>query len=129
MFGKKTQDMDSLAKAAWHDMVDGLSATEAGRRATTAWDVLAGRPAPGRAWPVIRAAALGAVAGWAAAELYHRRRPQIDEAVEKVGAELRDAKHTVDERLARAKATPGSPIDKAKAAVYTPHNSQSTLGT
>src|SRR5262245_58798257 len=128
MFGRRAQDLDSLAKAAWHDMVDGLSSTEAGRRATTAWDVLAGRPTSPRAWPLIRAAALGAVAGWAATELYHRRRPQIDEAVERVAAEVRDAKHTVDERLARAKATPGSPIDKARAAVYTPHNTQSTIG-
>jgi hypothetical protein len=110
-------------------MVDGLSSTEAGRRATTAWDVLAGRPVQSRTWPMIRAAALGAVVGWVAADLYRRRRPEIDEAVDRVTDELREAKQTVDERLARAKATPGSPLDKAKAAAYTPHNTQPTIGT
>jgi hypothetical protein len=53
----------------------------------------------------MRAAAVGVVIGWVGAEVYRRRRPQIDEAVDRVGAELRDAKHTVDERLTRARDT------------------------
>lgn len=120
MFGKRAHELDNMARQAWHDVVDGLSSSEAGRRASTAWDVLAGRPVPSRTWPVLRAAALGIVVGWVGAEIYRRRRPQIEEAVDRVGAELREAKGTVDERLARAKSTPGSPMDKAKAAMNTP---------
>jgi hypothetical protein len=128
MFGKQTHDLDSMAKAAWHDVVDRLSSTEAARRASTARDVLAGRPVHNPTWPVLRAAALGVVIGWVGAEVYRRRRRQIDDAVDRVGNELREAKTNVDERLARAKATPGSPMDKARAAVNSPTNSQSTLG-
>jgi hypothetical protein len=119
MFGKRVQDLDSMARAAWHDAVDHLSSSEAGRRAGTAWDVLAGRPVHTRTWPLLRAAAIGVVIGWVGSEVYRRSRTQIDEAVDRVGDELREARTTVDDRLARAKATPGTPIDKARAAMGT----------
>jgi hypothetical protein len=128
MFGKRTQDLDSMARAAWHDVVDTLSSSEAGRRAGSAWDALAGRQ-PTRTWPMLRAAAIGVLIGWVGAEVYRRRRPQIDAAVDRVGEELRDAKTTVDERLARAKATPGTPMDKAKAAMSPPANAQPSMGS
>ncbi|GIH08544.1 hypothetical protein Rhe02_66110 [Rhizocola hellebori] len=121
MFGKRTQDINGVANEKWHELVETLGSTEAVRRASGAWDVLAGRPTPTRAWPVLRAAALGVAAGWVASEFYRRRQPQIDQTIEqtmdKVGNELRGAKHQLDERIAKAKATPGSPMDKAKAAV------------
>ena len=121
MFGKRTQDINSVANDKWHELVETLGSTEAGRRASGAWDVLAGRPTPTRAWPVFRAAALGLAVGWVASEFYRRRQVQIDQTIEqtvdKVGNEIRDAKHQFDERVAKAKATPGSPMEKAKAAV------------
>ncbi len=121
MFARKTQDLNSMAMDKWHELVETLGATEAGRRASGAWEVLAGRPTPTRAWPAIRAALLGVAVGWVASEFYRRRQAQIDQQIEhtvdRVGTELRDAKHQLDERIAKAKATPGSPVDKAKAAV------------
>lgn len=120
MFGKRANDFDNMARQAWHDVVDNLSSSEAGRRAGNAWDALSGRPVSNRTWPILRAAALGLVIGWAGAEIYRRRRVQIDDAVDRVGAELRETKQTVDDRLARAKATPGSPVDKARAAMTDP---------
>jgi len=121
MFARKTQGINSAANEKWHELVETLGSTEAGRRASGAWDVLAGRPTPSRAWPVIRAAALGIAAGWVASEFYRRRQVQIDHTIEqakdKVGTEIREAKTNLDERIAKAKATPGSPMEKAKAAV------------
>lgn len=134
MFGKQTHDINSVAKevnsvanAKWHELVDNLGSTEAARRATNAWDVLAGRPTPTRSWPMIRAAVFGAAVGWFAHQVYRRRQVEIDQAVDKavdkVGHDLREAKHTIDDRIAKAKATPGSPMEKAKAAVSSNANS------
>jgi hypothetical protein len=121
MFSRKAQDINSVANEKWHELVEMLGSTEAGRRASGAWDVLAGRPTPTRTWPVLRAAALGVALGWVASEFYRRRQPQIDQTIEqtmdKVGHEIRGAKHQLDERIAKAKATPGTPMEKAKAAV------------
>jgi len=121
MFGKRTQDFDNMARAAWHDVVDTLSSSEAGKRAGNAWDALAGRSSYNRAWPMMRAAAVGVVIGWVGAEIYRRRRTHIDDAVDRVGAELRerasDAKQTVDEQLGRAKAA------------VTPANARTGMGT
>ncbi len=139
MFGKRANDFDSMARQAWDDVVDRLSSSEPGRRAGNAWDALAGRRPSRSAWPMMRAAALGVVIGWVGSEIYRRRRAQIHDAVDRVGEEWRDTKQTVDERLARAKATPGSPVDKAKAAVSgpgmtgtgmsSPANAQTGMGT
>lgn len=130
----KKSHTDSAASEAWHELRDvatdrakdlGESTrsklTDAGgearRRAAVAWDVLAGRPTPARKWPMVRAGIVGALVGWGAAELYRRRRHEVNEAVANLSTELRGAKTHLDERIAKAKATPGSPIDKAKAAV------------
>ena len=132
MFGRSKSD--GLAASTWHELADGLSSTRdvaaghakelgghARRRASLAWDVLAGRPIPNRKWPMFRAALVGIVVGWGVSELYRRRRPEIDEAVDKAVTaarhEWQEAKTSIDGRIAMAKATPGSPIDKAKAAV------------
>ena len=132
MFGRSKSD--GLAAATWHELADGLSSSRdvaaehardlgahARRRASLAWDVLAGRPVPTRKWPVFRAMVAGILVGWGVSELYRRRRPEIDSAVDKarttVRDELREAKSTIDDRIAKAKATPGSPIEKARAAV------------
>jgi hypothetical protein len=134
MFGKKTQDINSVANDKWHELVETLGSTEAGRRASGAWDVLAGKPTPSRAWPILRAVVLGVAAGWVASEFYRRRQVQIDQTSEqtmdKVGNEIRGAKHELDERIAKAKATPGSPMEKAKAAVGRPNaaNGMTTSG-
>jgi hypothetical protein len=121
MFGKRAQDINSVANEKWHELVETLGSTEAGKRASGAWDVLAGRPTPNRTWPMLRAAALGVALGWVASEFYRRRQVQIDQTIEqtmdKVGTEIRGAKHQLDERIAKAKATPGTPMEKAKAAV------------
>lgn len=121
MFGRKAQDINSVAAHKWHELVNTLGSTEAGRRTSGAWDVLAGRTTPARTWPVVRAAMLGAAIGWVASEFYRRRQAQIDRTIEqtmdRVGTEIRGAKHQLDERIAKAKATPGSPVEKAKAAV------------
>jgi hypothetical protein len=135
VFGsKQAHDTESHATAAWNELVEALGSTrdsaserakglshEAGRRAGAAWDVLAGRPAPTRAWPMIRAMAIGVAAGWVAAEFARRRRPEIERTLQRskevVGTELKQAKHNIDERIAKAKATPGGPVEKAKAAV------------
>ncbi|HZM79291.1 MAG TPA: hypothetical protein VFC19_26470 [Candidatus Limnocylindrales bacterium] len=132
MFGRNKSE--GLAAAAWHELADGLSSTrdvaaghakdlgaKARRRAGLAWDVLAGRPVPTRKWPAFRAAVAGILIGWGVSELYRRRRPEIDKAVDKAVTtakhELREAKTSIDGRIARAKATPGSPLEKARAAV------------
>jgi len=132
MFGRSKSE--GLAAATWHELADGLSSTrdvaaghakdlgaQARRRASLAWDVLAGRPAPTRKWPMFRAAVIGVLVGWGVSELYRRRQSDIDKAVDKARAavkdELREAKTSIDGRIARAKATPGTPLEKAKAAV------------
>lgn len=135
MFGsKQAHDTESHATAAWNELVEALGSTrdnasdrakgmshEAGRRVSAAWDVLAGRPAPTRTWPVIRAMAIGVAAGWVAAEVARRRRPEIERTLERtkavVGTELKHAKQNLDERIAKVKATEGGPVEKAKAAV------------
>lgn len=109
MLGRTNRELNNLANDSWHDFVEALGSTDAARRANTAWQALSGRSTT-RTWPTVRAAAIGIALGWAASELYRRRHDEIDQA-------LKDAKHTVDDRLAVAKATPGSPIDKAKAAM------------
>jgi hypothetical protein len=122
MFGRKSNP-DGLATATWHELADGLSSTrdvaaehakdlgaQARRRTSLAWDVLAGRPLPSRKWPMIRAALFGIALGWCASELYRRRRSDVDRA-------MNIARSSLDERIAKAKATPGSPLDKAKAAI------------
>jgi hypothetical protein len=132
MFGRSKSE--GLAAAAWNELADGLSSTRdvaaghakelgdvARRRASLAWDVLAGRPVPTSKWPMFRALVVGVLVGWGASELYRRRQTDIDRAVEKariaVKDELREAKTSIDGRIAKAKATPGSPIEKARAAV------------
>lgn len=132
MFGRRKSE--GLAAATWHELADGLSSTrdvaaghakdlgaQARRRASLAWDVLSGRPVPTRKWPAFRAAIVGILVGWGVSELYRRRQSDIDKAVDKarsaVKDELREAKTSIDGRIAKAKATPGSPIDKARAAV------------
>jgi hypothetical protein len=67
--------------------------------------------------------------GWGASEFYRRRRTQVNDAVANLGNELRVAKTNVDERIAKAKATPGSPIEKAKAAVTTAGNTSNPSST
>lgn len=142
MFGRSNSE--NMAAATWHELADGLSSTrdvaaghakdlgaQARRRASLAWDVLAGRPVPTRKWPVFRAMVAGILVGWGVSELYRRRRPEIDQAVDKAMItakhELREAKSTIDDRIARAKATPGSPIEKARAAVSrTPNTRDAT---
>jgi hypothetical protein len=139
MFGKKS-NADGLAAATWQELADGLSSTRdvaaehakdlgalARRRTSLAWDVLSGRPLPNRKWPMIRAALLGIAAGWGASEFYRRRRTDVDRAVAMVGNEFRGAKTSMDERLAKAKATPGSPYEKAKAAVARDNNSRDAM--
>lgn len=93
----------------------GDSREEARRRAALAWDVLAGRPAP-RPWlPLVGAAVLGIVVGWAAAHVYRGRRPQFEQALSAAGQQLQQTKAAVQERISKAKAAPGGPVDKAKA--------------
>ncbi|HEX6681714.1 MAG TPA: hypothetical protein VF062_02925 [Candidatus Limnocylindrales bacterium] len=130
MFGRKS-NTDGLAAATWHELAGGLSSTrdvaaehakdlgeQARRRASLAWDALAGRPMPSRSrWPMFRATVIGIIVGWGVSELYRRRRPDVDKAMAAVSHELKDAKTSIDGRIAKAKATPGSPFDKAKAAV------------
>jgi len=133
MFGRNSNS-EGLAASTWHELSDGLSSTrdvaaghakevgaQARRRAGLAWDALAGRPIPNRKWPMFRVAVIGILVGWGASELYRRRRTDIDQAVDKAMTaarqELREAKTSIDGRIAVAKATPGSPIEKAKAAV------------
>lgn len=136
MFGRRSKS-DGPAAATWHELADGLSSTrdvaaghakdlgaQARRRASLAWDALSGRPIQNRKWPMFRAAVIGIIVGWGASELYRRRRPDVDKAMAAVGGELRDAKTSIDGRIARAKATPGSPFDKAKAAVSRNANSR-----
>jgi hypothetical protein len=74
---------------------------------------------------MVRAGIVGVLVGWGASEFYRRRRTQVNDAVANFGNELREAKHTVDERIAKAKATPGSPMEKARAAVSTSTSSSS----
>ncbi len=135
MFGRNRTSGDA-ASEAWHELRDAASdrakdlGDEARRRALLAWDAMAGRPAPMRTWPVVRATIIGVLVGWGASELYRRRRTEVNGAVAEVGNQLREAKHNVDERIAKAKhevderiakakATPGTPLEKAKAAVST----------
>lgn len=143
MFGRNSNS-EGLAASTWHELSDGLSSTrdvaaghakevgaQARRRAGLAWDALAGRPIPNRKWPMFRVAVIGILVGWGASELYRRRQPDIDTAVDKarlaVRDELREAKTSIDDRIAKAKATPGSPIEKAKAAVSrTPNTRDAT---
>lgn len=128
MFGKNRTSSDA-ASEAWHELRDVASdrakdlSDEARRRASLAWDAMAGRPAPKRTWPMVRAGIVGVLVGWGASEFYRRRRTEVNDAVANLGNELRGAKQTVDERIAKAKATPGSPIEKARAAVSTPSSS------
>lgn len=121
MFRIQAKDANSIAAARWQELVDTLGSTEAGRRASTAWDVLHGRRVSAGGWPMIRAIVVGVAVGWAASEFYRRRKPEIDQTVEKMTdkmtEQLTEAKHTVDDRIARAKATPGTPMEKVKAAV------------
>jgi len=99
--------------------------SEAQRRAGRAWDALAGRPAP-RPWLAIgAAAALGVAVGWLAAEAYRGRR-QIEHALNVAGERAHEAKAVVDERVGRAKATPGGPVEKAKAAFSSDDDEGST---
>jgi hypothetical protein len=143
MFSKQARDAETHAHAAWNELVEALSSTrdlasgkaktlgnEAGRRASGAWDVLAGRPAPSRTSPVILAVLAGVAVGWLASEIARRRRTEINQAMTTVGNEVRQVasatKHNIDDRIARAKATDGSPIEKAKAAVGT--NGHTTNG-
>jgi len=129
MFGRRSNS-EGMAAATWHELADGLNSTrdvaaghakevgaQARRRASLAWDVLAGHPIPNRKWPVFRAMVVGMLVGWGASELYRRRRPDVDKAMAAVSNELREARTSIDGRIARAKATPGSPIEKARAAV------------
>jgi hypothetical protein len=142
MFGRSKTE--GLAAATWHELADSLGSTRdvaaghakdlgstARQRASLAWDVLAGRPVPTSKWPMFRALVAGILVGWGVSELYRRRRPDIDQAVDKarmaVRDELREAKTSIDGRIAKAKATPGSPIEKAKAAVArTPNTRDAT---
>lgn len=134
MFGKNRTSSDA-ASEAWHEIRDAATdrakdmSEEARRRASLAWDAMAGRPAPKRTWPMIRATVVGVLVGWGASEFYRRRRTQVNDAVANLGNELREAKHKADERIAKAKATPGSPIEKAKAAVSTTSASSNTNAT
>jgi hypothetical protein len=97
----------------------GGSREEARRRAVLAWDVLAGRRAP-RPWlPLAGAAVLGIVVGWAAAQVYRSRRPQLEQAINAAGQQLQQTKAAVHERISKAKAAPGGPAEKAKAAFTT----------
>ncbi|MDI1465311.1 hypothetical protein QEZ54_30525 [Catellatospora sp. KI3] len=101
MFG--TRNHEGVAAATWHEFLRGLSSTrdvaseraveraeavrdtltstgtEARRRASAAFDVLAGRPAPVRWGWVVAAGAVGALVGFAVAEAL--RGHPVDEAV------------------------------------------------
>jgi len=119
---ERAKDLGETARSKFTDVGD-----ETRRRAVLAWDVLAGHPARASKWPMVRAGLLGVALGWGAAELYRRRKQEVNEAVAQLSNELRDAKTSFDDRIAKAKATPGSPIDKAKA-VVTPTGTTGTLG-
>lgn len=132
MFGMRHRS--GKAAHAWHDLRDvaadrakdlgegarnrlGDVGDVARHRTSLAWDALAGRPAPTRKLPAVIVGIAGVALGWGAAQLYGRRKLEVDEAMAAVGNELRDTKTSIDERMSRAKATTGSPIEKAKAAV------------
>jgi hypothetical protein len=108
----------SRAKDWGHDAQEqfGDARSETGRRASAAWDALAGRSPSSDVWPAIGMALLGVAVGWVACDLY-RRRQQIADTLSEG---LDDLNESVDRRMANAKATPGSPIDKAKAALADP---------
>jgi hypothetical protein len=89
---------------------------ETGRRANRAWDALAGRSQSNDVWPAVGLGLLGVAVGWIACDIY-RRRQQIAATVSEG---LSDLKESVDRRVANAQATPGGPIDKAKAALTDP---------
>lgn len=89
---------------------------ETRNRASLAWDALAGRPVHSSRWPMVRAGVAGLAVGWAAAYLYFQRRDEVNLALAQVGSGFKQAKDNLDERVAKAKATPGTPIEKAKAA-------------
>jgi hypothetical protein len=108
----------SHAKDWGHDAQEQFAEVrgETGRRASAAWDALAGRTQSIDAWPAIGIGLVGIAVGWIACDIY-RRRQQIADTV---GENPDDLKGSVDRRVANAQATPGGPIDKAKTALADP---------
>jgi hypothetical protein len=108
----------SHAKDWGHDASDQLddARTEAGRRAGRAWDALAGRSSSNDAWPAIGMGLLGIAVGWIACDIYRRR----NEIADTVSEGFDDLRESVDRRVTNAQATPGGPVDKAKAALIDP---------
>jgi hypothetical protein len=98
-----------------HDQFDDYRG-EAARRASTAWDALAGRAPSANPWPAIGLGLLGVAVGWAARGLYQQRAQIAETAAQN----LHELSETVEQRVATAKATPGTPLDKAKAAMADP---------
>ncbi|GHJ48405.1 hypothetical protein Cs7R123_57470 [Catellatospora sp. TT07R-123] len=120
MFG--TRNHEGVAAATWHEFLRGLGSTrdvaaergaeraeairdtlsdtgtEARRRASAAFDVLAGRPAPVRWSWVLAAGAVGALVGFAAAEAL--RGHPVDEAVVALRRQLGHAGGRVRESAA-----------------------------
>src|SRR5688572_23361039 len=117
----RTRNNDSVATATWNEFLHGLGSTrdvaaerakekagsvrealsdtgsEARHRASLALDALAGRPAPVRWGWVVAAAGLGALAGFAVAELM--RGHPVDEAVASLRRQLSHHKEQVEERV------------------------------
>lgn len=115
----RTRNNDSVATATWNEFLHGLGSTrdvaaerakekagsvrsalsdtgsEARHRASLALDALAGRPAPVRWGWVVAAAGLGALAGFAVAELL--RGHPVDEAVASLRRQLGHSKDKAEE--------------------------------
>jgi hypothetical protein len=110
----------SRAKDWGHDAQEQLDdvRSEAGRRTSAAWDALAGRSSSSDVWPAIGLGLLGIAVGWVACDMY-RRRQQIADTLSEG---LDDLTESVDRRVANAQTTPGSPIDKARAAFTDPRD-------
>lgn len=120
MFLRSRND-NGVASATWHEFMRGLGSTrdvaaerareragsvrdtlsdtgsEARHRASLALDMLAGRPAPVRWTWVLAAAGLGALAGFAVAELL--RGHPVDEAVASLRRQLSHAREHVEENV------------------------------
>jgi hypothetical protein len=115
----RTRNKDSVASATWNEFLHGLGTTrdvaaerarekagsvrstlsdtgsEARHRASLALDALAGRPAPMRWGWVVAAAGIGALAGFAVAELL--RGHPVDEAVASLRRQLSHSKEQAEE--------------------------------
>lgn len=116
-----SRSRDNLATTTWHEFMKGLGSTrdvaaerakeragvvrdvlsdtgvEARRRSSLALDMLAGKPAPIRWGWVVAAAGIGALAGFAVAELL--RGHPVDEAVASLRRQLGHTREKVEESV------------------------------